>query len=439
MNMNPIHQIAPFCLALALLCTAPIAAQEKTTKLTIVQAVALALRQNPDVVLAHLDEQAAALDADIQKEPLLPRTVFGSGLAYSSGFPLSMEGAAPSVLRLSATRSLFNRVKTYQLARAREEARGAALAAASRQNEVALRTAALFLDLDLSARSQEVATRQVESLRRVLETIQARVQEGRELPIAAKRGELDLARAQRRLRTLQRNGRMQEESLAQVLALSPDERIEVVHVENTSPAMPATEEECVSQALENSKEIRKLESDLVARGYQVKAERAARLPVMDFVADYAMLARFNNYDEFYNTFKRHNFQIGASISIPLFPDSVVRANAARAEIEVSRTRTELGAARGRIATETSKAWETLQDAGDGLKLARLDLDVAREEVSVSIDKMAEGRATLADLEKARFQENEKWLQFFQANSQLELARFELLHDTGTLIAAIRQR
>jgi len=177
---------------------------------------------------------------------------------------------------------------------------------------------------------------------------------------------------------------------------------------------------------------------MLARGYQVKAEKAARLPVVTLLADYALLARYNNYDEYFNTFRRNNFQVGASITIPLFPDSCTKARAARAEIDVSRTRAELNGARSRITAETGKTWQNLQQAQSDLEFARADLDLSRQEVSLLLDKSAAGKATLAELERSRFQENEKWLQFYEANARVELARYELLHKTGGLLAAVRR-
>ncbi len=436
--MKNLTRISLFWLAFTVLSAGFVRAQEASRKLTLEQAVDLALRQNPDVVLAHLDEQAAALEVDAEKESVLPRTVAGSGLAYSSGFPLSIDGAAPSVIRVGASRFLFNRAKAYQVARVREEARGAGITTSQRQEEVVLRTAALFLDLDLYSRSADVAARQVENMQRVLDNVRARVQEGRELPIAVERGRLEVARARQRLESFRRNRDLQAQSLAAVLGLSPESTIEAVPVEGFRAELPQSEKDCVTAALENSTEIKKLQSDLVAGGYQVKAEKAARLPVMSLVADYALLARYNNYDQFYNSFKRNNFQVGASISIPLFGNSDARARAARAEVGVDRVREELKAARGRITVETGKAWQALQEAQSALEFARMDLDLARQELSVLIGKMSEGKATLADLEKSRFVENEKWIQFYSANSRLELARYELLHQTGALLAAVRR-
>ncbi len=124
---------------------APLAAENVT--LSLKQAVDMALRQNPDIALARLEEQRAVLGVQAVREPLLPRVFAGSGLAYSSGFPMSIEGSAPSVLQARAERTMYSRPQGYLVAEARETAVSASYSTSATREEVALRTATLFLDL----------------------------------------------------------------------------------------------------------------------------------------------------------------------------------------------------------------------------------------------------------------------------------------------------
>src|SRR4051794_41061283 len=97
----------------------------ETFTLTLSQAVDRALTQNPDVVMARTDEMKAAQGIRLAKEPFTPRVTGGSGLAYSYGFPLSVEGSAPSVFQMRANQFLFNRSQSYAVAQAKETTRGA--------------------------------------------------------------------------------------------------------------------------------------------------------------------------------------------------------------------------------------------------------------------------------------------------------------------------
>jgi hypothetical protein len=63
--------------------------------------------------------------------------------------------------------ALFNRSKTYELARVRETARGAEMDTQSKSDQVAYQTATLFLQAEQMARSKQSLQLEVESLKRV--------------------------------------------------------------------------------------------------------------------------------------------------------------------------------------------------------------------------------------------------------------------------------
>src|SRR5512135_952425 len=87
---------------------------------TLREAVQLALKQNPDLTLARLDERKADEAVRVARDPFFPKVVAGSGLAYSNGMPMSIQGATPSILQAQASASVFNRRQTLLTAQARE-------------------------------------------------------------------------------------------------------------------------------------------------------------------------------------------------------------------------------------------------------------------------------------------------------------------------------
>src|SRR5947207_15542121 len=91
--------------------------------LTLRQAVDLALQQNPEMIVSRLDEQKAAQSVRLAKDPFYPRIIAGSGAAYSSGYPLTVDGSPPSIFKGNAIQTFFNRPKTYQVAEARANER----------------------------------------------------------------------------------------------------------------------------------------------------------------------------------------------------------------------------------------------------------------------------------------------------------------------------
>ena len=421
--------------SIGLLCALGLSAQVRT--LTLREAVELALKQNPEVAMARLDERKAAESVRVARDAFIPKVIAGSGLAYSSGMPMSIEGSAPSIVQAQAVGSVFDRSRSYLVAQARENVRGAALDTTARKQEVGLRAALLFLDAERMRRSAEAARHQVESLDRVAETMRARVAEKRELPIEAKRAALNLARGRERQQAFESDALFAETSLAVVLGFTAGDRV-LPAVEERKIAVPAaSEQEAITAALKDNVEVRRLESALAARTLEMRSYQAERLPKLDLVAQYGLFAKFNGYDAYFSKFQRHNGQLGVSIQIPLFAGTGTNARVGQASAEMARLRLEMGALRNRLSLNASRGWNEVKKAEASREVARLDHEVARDEVAVLLAQMEEGRASLKQVEEARFAENEKWLAFLDAHYGVERARLNLLKQSGDLLAALR--
>ncbi len=407
--------------------------------LTLRQAVELALKQNPDVLLARLDEVKAEQAVRFARAPFIPRVIAFSGLAFSSGFPLSIEGAAPSIFQVQAIATVFNKPQSYRVAAAREHMRSAAFDAAARQREVAYRTAELYVDAQRAAQMSAVAGPETKSLEAVLETVRARVGEGRDLPIELRRAELNVARARYRDRVLMANMRSAQWALVTALGLDAAEEIRPAEagIETGDFPMPESADAAVKTALAENRELRALQSRLLAKGFDVRAERAARLPRFDLVAQYALLARFNNFEEFFRKFQRNNGQIGVAVVVPILNGPAVKAATAQAEAEAAQLRTQFRTVRQRIESDTRRAYDDVQLAQTALDIARADLDVSRDQVSVLLAQMQEGRSPLRQVEEARVAETDKWIALYDARANLAKARLALLRQTGELLAALR--
>jgi outer membrane protein TolC len=161
------------------------------------------------------------------------------------------------------------------------------------------------------------------------------------------------------------------------------------------------------------------------------------LPQIDLIAQYGLLAKYNNYEQYFRAFQRHNGQVGASIAVPIFPGRGADARASQADLEVRRLRTQVNALRDRITLDTRKAFQDLRRAESARDLAKLDLEVTREQLTVSLAQSDEGRASVKQVEELRAAETEKWLVYYDSLHAVERAQVDLLSQTGTLLAAIR--
>jgi outer membrane protein TolC len=295
----------------------------------------------------------------------------------------------------------------------------------------------MHLSAERSARILEQLEQQVASYSKIADAVRARVEEGRELPVEARAADLRIGIARQRLRTAEMELDRAQAALAVALGYEASDRVRAAAEERAAPDLPASEAAAIQEALSNSTEIRGLESALQAEQMRVRSARSQRYPQADLVAQYALMARFNNYEEFFRRFQRNNWQLGVSLQLPLFTGSAASAQAARSELEMSKLRVRMNAARHRIALDTGSSWRLLQNAQYAREVARMDLDVTRERLGVLLAQFEEGRASLRQIEELRSAEMEKWLSFYDAQQTVERLRLDLLLHTGTLAAALR--
>ena len=409
----------------------------ETHTLTIRQAVDRAVSQNPEVVMARMDELKANAAIRVAKDPFSPHVGGGSGLAYSYGFPLSIEGSAPSIFQTKATQDLLNRTQSFVVAQARENARGAGIAVGEKRDDLAYRVATMFVDAERIGRLADSLQKQVESLEKIYDTVDARVQLGRELPVAKKEAYVNLLRAQQRLVNLQSDRDYAGHNLASVLGFSAGDTVQPVAGERPPLPIPATEEAALQTALGASKALKRLDSNFQAKVLEVKGDKAQRLPRVDLVAQYALLSQYSHYDQYFLKFQRNNAEIGASIQIPIWAGPGVKAQVAEAEADQQHIRAEMEAERNRITLEVHQSFQELNKANVASQLAKAELDLAHEQLSVLLAQMNEGRASLRQVEDARSNEDEKWISFYDAQFSDVKARLGILRQTGELVGTLR--
>ncbi len=419
---------------LTLLLAAPLAAEVHT--LSLRRTLERALELSPEVALARLEEGKAAQGVRLARDPFLPKVYAGSGLAYSHGFPMSIEGAAPSVIQARGVAAVFDRAQSHRLAQARENARTSALDTATRRDAVGLEAVSLHLDAERAARHVELYQGQVEHLEKVEQLVRQRVSEGRELALEARRAALEVSRARQRAEAAAFDRELAESLLAALLGYGAADRVRPAVEERAAPTLPATAEEAVEAALRDNNEIRRLESALAAKGFQIRAHQASWQPRLNLVAQYGLFARFNNYEDFFRKFQRHNGQIGVSVEIPVLAGSAASAQAVQAEAEAAGLRVELNTARARIANQARRRYHQVRLAQTAREVARLDLEVTREHLGVLLARFEEGREALGAVESARAREGEKWVAYFDAQQALEKARLIVMQSAGGLLAAV---
>jgi outer membrane protein TolC len=411
--------------------------QAETVTLTLKQAVDRALQESPDIALARIDELKAAMNVRVVKDPFSTKVGVGSGIAYTNGYPLSIDGSGPAIIQARASQYLFNKPQSYLVAEARENARGASFATGSKRDEVVFRVVSLYLDADRARRLRDASGREVDELTKVSKAVEARVEEGRELAIENRRAAVNILRAKQRLEALNDDQDTAEQQLAVALGRAPEDRVRTSDAERPGPVTPADEAAAVETALAANQELRRLESAMVAKGLDAKSNYAARLPRVDLVAQYGLFSTYNHYDEYFRKFQRNNGEIGVSFQLPLWPGPGVKAQAAIAEEDAARLKIEKNQLQSRIALDIHKAYQDVQRAQTARELAQAELQLARDQLSIVLAQAGEGRVAMRQVEEARFGEEEKWIAFYDADAAVERAKFNVLRQTGEIVAALK--
>ncbi|MEO8027391.1 MAG: TolC family protein, partial [Bryobacteraceae bacterium] len=305
-----------------------------------------------------------------------------------------------------------------------------------KQDEVVYRAAVLFLDAEQIGRALRTAASQIPNLERMRETVEQRVAEGRELEIEKKRASLNVLKARQRIENLRMDLESTETSLALLLGYDAADQVHPAEEDRPVLALPPSEDASITLAVDSSKELKILASRMAAKRLELSGFRAQRLPQLDLVAQYSLFAKYN-YQDYFGQFQRHNGQLGVSVTIPILVGRSAYALAASAEADLAKLQIDFGRARSQIAADTKKAFQDLKKAALAGEVARADLDLTREQLSIYLAQYAEGRLPLAKLEETRIAESERWMTYYEAQNMMERARLAILRETGTLQAALR--
>ena len=244
----------------------------------------------------------------------------GSGLAYTYGYPNSIDGNAPSLFEVKTDMALYNRPDTYLLAEAKENARGANLGAQAKADEVAYQTASLFLDARQAENIAQTVSAEIPDLRKVIDVTSSQVAEGVQLPVELKQANVNLEVAQQRVDSAHLDSDYLGMLLAVTLGYPVTDRVHPVESKLPDVPNPGSEEDATRIALRNNKDLRQMNSNVLAKELELHSYRAARLPQVNLVAQYALFAKYN-YAQYFQKFQSNNFQIGASITIPFLAGS----------------------------------------------------------------------------------------------------------------------
>jgi outer membrane protein len=394
------------------------------------RAVELALSHGTITAVANADTQHAFAAYREARNQFIPQFILGSGLGKSWGFPLSLEGSAPSIINLNGQSSLINPALRDFVRAAKTEWQAATLQSKDQRNQLIQETVLSYAELSKwEALLTHLRQEHADALKNE-QVVNQRIQEGVDNPLTRNQARLTTARVHLRVTEAQGAIDVLRNRLSQLTGL-PAPSIETVP--ESIPPLPEVkqDDDLAGKAVQTSPAVQAAESRALAQDFRARGEHKAMWPAVDFATQYALLSRYNNYDLFFKTFQRHNATIGVAIRFPfLSPTQHARAQSTDAEALHARKQEE--ATKNQVSEETLRLQRSVEQLAAAQEVADLAYQIAQSNLEALQVRRDAGSATWHDVEDARDQANQRYNALQDANFELERARITLLRATGEL-------
>jgi outer membrane protein TolC len=426
--------------SLAWIVTCGLLAQESAPsveRLSLRRAVELALTHSPTAVDAEAQEQRAFASYREARNQYLPQVIIGSGLGDSWGYPLSLEGSAPSLVNVTAQSALLNPALREFVRAARTEYRAAEEQNKDGRNQSMQDTVLAYLELAKWEKLVEPLKAEQGDALEAEQVVEQRVRAGIDGEQRATEAKLSSARA--RLRVAESVGAV--ELLRARLSELTGVPAAALEIDSDSvPPLPEVEKpQEASKASQSSPAVRMAEEHAMAAGLRARGEHRALWPSADFASQYAVLATFNNWLQFFprHAFQRNNATVGVVIRFPFFSSSQ-HAHAQAAEADAIRATKAVEAAKSQASLETLRLEHSIEQLQAAEQIRQLEYDLAQSNISAIVVRMNSGGATVEDANNARLERAEKFKALVDAKFELLRARIGLLRSTGELESWVRQ-
>jgi multidrug efflux system outer membrane protein len=410
------------------------AASATPVMLTLKRSLELALQNSKDIQVARIRARVAEQSANLTKAEFLPNLYAGSGAGYTYGLPETPGGRPPSIFSVTYTEEVFNGPLRGLAREQEEQAKAQRLMLQDTRVSVMEQVTLAYLELVKVRHALELLRKEKDSAEKIVEVTQERQNEGYELPTEVTRAQLTKAQVVQRI--LQLEGRQDELEvyLRNQLGLASDQPIDV-----TSEELPGAAEQAganlVALAEQGNTNLAFAQSDVKAKEFRLAGEKKGYWPTLQLVSIYDVLAKYNfqNYNNLVNSssFRYNNLNAGVNVNVPIF-SAKTKASVQLAQADLDAAKLNLASKKSQVSAEVRQRSRKLQEADAAKEVARLELQLAQQSLAVLQSQFGEGKANLRDVEKARLQENDKWMNYLDANFQRQQAQLDLLRIAGQL-------
>lgn len=400
--------------------------------LPLERAIRLALAHSTTSAIADANVQRAFASYRELRNNYIPQFIVGSGLGWTYGYPLSIEGSAPALVNAVAQSSVFNPAAHQFLGAAKIDWHTSELQDKDQRAAVIQDVALTYAELAkwegrLARLQQDAADTQ-----QMQQAVSERLHEGVDSAVDLNKAKLGAARVRLHQAEARGNADVLRRHLSTLTGL-PVTSIEIDP--GTIPSLPpvAMENDLPEKAIASNPVVKIAEQRSLAEAMRASGEHRSLLPSIDFSAQYARFSTFNNYSIYFpqGAFQKDNATIGFALKIPLFNASQ-RARADAAEAEAFKARKQAEATRNQVAEETLRLQRAAEQLEAAREVAELEYQLAQSALEAAQTRVDARTGTLHELADARAQAAERFLLFQDADFEYQRVRMNLLRATGDL-------
>jgi outer membrane protein TolC len=426
----------PVFLSLVLVAGVVPAGAEPPLRLTVEDAIRMALGGGTQSDLARSSEERARIARSEAFGALLPqadaRLMRYNQSINLATFGFSLPGQPPVVgpfnvtdAQLSAAVQLFNFAALRRYEALRQEERASRYDTEQAENDVASAVARLYVMLERA--DAQIAARQADvtlftTLGRVSQD-ELKAGTGTRLDVA--QSNVQLLRSRQALLVAQND--REATRLALLNAIGVDEGTDltlVAALATTTRTNPPALEPSLARAREQRPELKQAETRHREAELNVAAARARRLPSLglDFEGDLSG----NRTDDLHSTRR-----IAATASMPLYRADI-QATIARAKLQLHDTETLLTQRRRDVEQDVRRSILALENAEARLALASENVLVAEEALTVSRDRRSSGYGSPIEVDRAQDTYRQAHEDLISAEADAVAAQFDFEHATGDI-------
>jgi len=424
-----------FLLLIPAIVFALLPARAAESSLPLRRAVELALKHSTVAMAADADVERALANYHEARNQYIPQVAIGSGLGQAWGYPLSLEGSAPSIFNVTTQSAVINPALRDFVRAARIEMQATGFQSKDQREQVIQDTVVSYAELAKWQSSLDHLRQEKQEAQHTEQIVDQRIQAG--VDSEQTRNKARLASARIRLRLAQALGAIDvlRAKLSHLTGLSASS---IEADADSMPALPEIKEQeaddLPANATDSNPAVLAADNHAAAQAMRARGERRSLWPTADFAAQYALLSTsLANYQQFFvpGSFQHNNATVGVVLRFP-FLNEVQRAKAQGAKAEALHAKQDAQAARNQLSEQALKLQRSVEQLAAAQEVADLGYRIAQADLGALKVRVDAGSATLQEMEEARDQVNDRFNSLEDTNFELEKARIALLRATGDL-------